>query len=139
MIQTPIVFGPISPIVQPPKGSVRLVSDLDRFYRFHNLNPHVLDLLIQGARSLERSGWAKCSIKTLYEGLRWEAQLRTRGEQYKLNNNHHAFYSRVVMALCPDLVGFFRTRAQSSPYVIRWEALNITPEMQGKYARGELP
>lgn len=104
-----------------------------RFESFHRENEHVLDEIIKIARDLKRHGFKKTGMKLIFERLRWLHALKTKGDdEYKLNNNHTAFYARVVMLLCPDLDSFFRTREQGIEYIPNWEALRIKrPECNG--------
>jgi len=91
-------------------------SKLEReFMVFHEANPQVFSSLVKGARALRRVGHKHFGIARLYEGLRFQHAMKTVSEdQYKLNNNHRAFYARKIMAECPDLVGFFETRVQKA-------------------------
>jgi hypothetical protein len=85
----------------------------DSFWRFHADNPQVYSELVKLAREWRsRRGLATCGIKMLYEVCRWNLTLRTEGEPLKLNNNYHAFYARLMMALEPDLEGLFSLREQ---------------------------
>jgi len=81
-----------------------------RFERFHRDNPHVYANLRQMALAMARRG-RRCGIATLYEALRWR-YLWTRGDDFKLNNNWRAFYSRMLMEREPELDGFFEIREQ---------------------------
>ena len=85
-----------------------------RFLTFHEENPHVYRALVGKARELRAAGHRHYSIKGLYEALRFEYSLRTKGEPVKLNNNYTAHYSRLIMAMEPDLKGFFSTREMPS-------------------------
>lgn len=79
------------------------------FQRFHAKNPHVFDALVNISRQMKDAGCATWSMKAAFEALRF-TQMTTYGEDWKLNNNYTAHYSRLVMERCPDLDGFFRTR-----------------------------
>lgn len=85
-----------------------------QFLTFHEANPHVYRALVAMARQLKAEGHRQYSIKGLYEALRFKWSLRTRGEPVKLNNNHTSRYARLIMAMEPDLRGFFSTREMSS-------------------------
>lgn len=82
----------------------------EHFESFHRENPHVYGRLVEMAREAKRRGIEKWGMKRLFEVIRWEHAIRTRGECVKLNNNYTAFYARRVMADHPDLDGFFETR-----------------------------
>ena len=91
-------------------------SMMERFEAFHALNPHVMRALIRLARWTQNDGWRVCSIKLLFEQLRWQWAVQTQGDVYKLNNNFHAYYARLIMHRHPDLAGFFRIRRQADGY-----------------------
>lgn len=85
------------------------------FWKFHNKNPAVYRLLVRFARQWrQRFGPdAAMGMKQLFERVRWEMAFRTVGDcQFKLNNNHTAFYARLVMERNPDLEGIFYLRKQ---------------------------
>ena len=81
-----------------------------RFDAFHAENPHVLDNLKALAMDLRSRGVTRYGIKALYEVLRYNRALATRGDVFKLNNNYTAHYARKLMDEVPELEGFFETR-----------------------------
>jgi hypothetical protein len=62
------------------------------------------------ALEYKRAGHHHCGMKMLWEALRYQSALQTRGEPYKLNNNYTALYARMLMENEPELRGFFETR-----------------------------
>lgn len=82
------------------------------FWQFHNDNPEVYQLLVRFAREWHRVH-EHCSISLLFERVRWEYSLTiwTR-DGLKLNNNHRAYYARLLEEENPDLRGVFRLRQQ---------------------------
>jgi hypothetical protein len=83
------------------------------FEAFHADNPHVFTMLADialDARSRRKTRWG---IAALFERLRWISEFETSGDLYKLNNNHRAFYARLLMATYPELDKFFETRFQN--------------------------
>ena len=85
----------------------------ERFLEFHALNPHVYRNLVSLARRLKASGQRRTSMKFLIERLRWEYIEKTNrsGDEYAINNDYTSRYARLLMDTCPDLNGFFETRA----------------------------
>jgi hypothetical protein len=82
------------------------------FWEFHHNNPVVYRLLVKYARQWKRYH-AHCSINLLFERVRWEYFVKIESEDnFRLNNNHRAFYARLIEMREPDLSGFFRLRAQ---------------------------
>lgn len=87
----------------------------EKWWAFHCANLHVYATLRAMAFELKERGFQKASIALLWERLRWESYIRTQGEgEYKLSNNHRAFYSRFLMAREPELQGFFMLKKQTS-------------------------
>jgi len=96
----------------PPRRISPLEAD---FLAFHSHNPAVYILLVRLAREWWRSTGKRIGMKALFERARWEFGVKTAGsEEYQLNNNHTAFYSRMIMDREPDLRGLFQTREQKS-------------------------
>lgn len=82
----------------------------ERFESFHDLNPHVYDALRELALRARGAGRTHYGIKSLFEVLRWSYLIQTQGDEFKLNNNYHAHYARLLMTEEPDLEGFFELR-----------------------------
>lgn len=82
------------------------------FWSFHHTNPLVYELLVKYARQ-----WARTndhgSINLLFERVRWDFGTTIQPtDGFKLNNNHRAFYARLIEDKEPDLGNFFRLRQQ---------------------------
>ncbi len=87
----------------------------EAFDEFHRANPHVYEELVKLARHAKQRGFAHYGIGALYEVFRWERGPTTKDDDgYAVNNNYRAIYARRIMAECPDLAGFFTTRARRS-------------------------
>lgn len=85
------------------------------FERFHANNPHVYDALVRLARQwISRFGQKRLGIARLYEAARWEIAFTTDDPEFKINNDHRAFYARLIMANEPDLQGLFNTRRSAA-------------------------
>jgi len=112
-------FGGLPPEV-PPDGHVgpepeRLIREA--FLRFHAENPQVYSSLADMSLRLVRAGQKRLSINMLFEVLRYRTILRTRGDQFKLNNNYRAEYARKLMRENPELYGQFEIRKLHGPPV----------------------
>jgi hypothetical protein len=81
-----------------------------RFAEFHRENPRVYDELVRLARRGRQAGRTKMGINQLFEVLRWNVSLTTRGEDFKLNNNYAPHYARLIMDRERDLAGIFELR-----------------------------
>lgn len=91
----------------------RLPSDnliAKSFEEFHAANPNVYTLLVSLARDVKRRGFKRYSMKAIWERARWHHLIDKGNHDFKLNNNYHAFYARLIMRQEPDLVEFFETR-----------------------------
>jgi hypothetical protein len=89
-------------------------SLFDQFLLFHEVNPEILIILERISLDLVQQGWNKGSINLIFERVRWIYAIQTQGDKYKLNNNHRAFYARLLMMLNSKLEGFFSIRHQNS-------------------------
>lgn len=115
----------------------------EQFLKFHAENPHVYYVLVRLAReALEM--WGAVGINAILERARWEPGLQTTGEPFKLNENHAAFYSRLIMHLNPDLAGVFTLRQSvaddpgyhSDPdQAVLWEEAHSDDSWLGEAAR----
>jgi hypothetical protein len=85
------------------------------FWKFHGEHPDIYGYLVRFARQWRqrRGENAHLGIKALFERVRWEMGLTSEiKESPKLNNNHTAFYARLIMDKNLDLVGIFCLRRQ---------------------------
>lgn len=88
-----------------------IVTKREAWEAFHAANPHVGAFLEDAAWEAYQAGVRHFGIAAIFERARWRQEVETKGEPYKLNNNHRAFYARWLMERNPCLVGFFETRA----------------------------
>jgi hypothetical protein len=86
-----------------------------QFAKFHEDNPVVYSVLVMHAREWKNAGHQHCGIKTLWEIARWTLKLKKQCDGFKLNNNYHPFYARLIDEQEPDLKGIFRFRRQRVP------------------------
>ena len=84
------------------------------FWRFHQENPEVFDELVRLAKQLLRVGRNRYGIKALFEIVRFHRAMQTTDPCFKLNNNYHALYARLIMNTVPELGGFFELRERLS-------------------------
>lgn len=84
------------------------------FEEFHAANPEVHRRLVELVTTwVHRRGMHRLGMKMLFEVLRWEVgtgQLHTVGDDFHLNNNHTAFYVRLVERDHPEWIGLFEKR-----------------------------
>lgn len=85
------------------------------FWTFHTENPGVYRFLVRFCLEWRkaRGEEAQVGIGALFERVRWETGLQTTDEHgLKLNNNHRAFYARLLMDSDPRLKEIFSLRRQ---------------------------
>ena len=85
----------------------------EEFEKFHAANPHVYQAICKLAETAIERGRTHYSIATIYEVVRWHGHFGTNSDgDFKLNNNHRAFYARLWLADHPERPEFFGTRVQ---------------------------
>lgn len=82
-----------------------LPNDMEQgFEDFHSLNPEVYERLVGMVARAHAKGRARVGMGMLFEVLRWNHYMSTRGEEpFKLNNNYRAFYTRLIDRDFPHL------------------------------------
>ncbi len=96
-----------------PRQLSLLPSPIDeQFTQFHHANPQVYEAIKTLAYQWKSAGHIKCSMKTLFEVLRWQYGITTRStDGLLLNNSYTSRYTRLLQANERDLAGFFNTRS----------------------------
>jgi hypothetical protein len=87
------------------------VNALERaFQEFDEENPRVYELLCRFADEAISVGRTRLGISLLFERIRWEVYIITSDDEFKLNNNHRAYYARRWLSEHPQYPEFFATR-----------------------------
>ena len=81
---------------------------------FDRRNPHVGELFIRYSEQAFKSGRSRFSSKAIFERLRWDLAFTTDDAEFKISNNHTAYYARKLMAFMPKFDGFFMMREKAS-------------------------
>ena len=89
-------------------GDSRPITIQEAFEAFHQEHPEVLLYLVNYSFELLRKGFAYYGIKSIYERVRWHIQVEKGDREFKLPNNFHSRYARLIMRLYPELEGFFK-------------------------------
>jgi hypothetical protein len=84
-----------------------------KFREFHDNNPRVWELLQRFTFEVINNGFKNYSVKAVFERIRWHTDVETSDPEFKLSNNHTAYYSRMFMDKYPEHEGFFRTHTLS--------------------------
>lgn len=87
-----------------------MLSNRERFEKFHRENPHVYELFKRFTFEAIKAGKKNLSVTMIIERIRWETDVVTSGEPYKINDIFKPYYSRKFMAEFPEHEGFFPTR-----------------------------
>lgn len=87
------------------------LSTTEKFELFHQLNPHIYDLLVQLSRQWIRdTGRPKLGVAQLWERMRWDLAVRSSATDFRLNNDYKAYYARLIMKRESDLADLFDLR-----------------------------
>lgn len=80
------------------------------FDRFDQENPHVYTLFKHYTLQALKAGMQKIAVALVIERIRWETSVMTKGDQFKINNNHRAYYARKFMREFPERGEVFKTK-----------------------------
>lgn len=84
---------------------------------FHKKNPIVWELFDKFTRDRIAKGFKHYGARAIMDRIRWETAHPEYGDnQFKINNNHSAFYGRAWNKANPAYGDFYRTRAQTSKH-----------------------
>jgi hypothetical protein len=83
----------------------------ERFAVFDRENPAVYGLFKRFALEALQAGHRHYSADAILHRIRWWTSVETRGDAYKINNNHAAWYARKLAADDKRFKEFFRNRA----------------------------
>lgn len=87
------------------------LSPAEKFLRYHRNNPNVYRAICFYAREVVRlTGSRKVGINLLVGKVRYEAKIRVKSADWRVNNIYAPFYARLIEAREPDLVGVFEQR-----------------------------
>lgn len=86
------------------------MSIREDFELFDSENPQVYELFKHFAFEAIRAGKKTLSSYLIIERIRWETEVVTRDEPFKVNNNYRPDYARKFMKDFPEHGGIFRTR-----------------------------
>lgn len=83
---------------------------LEDFKRFHKDNPHVYQEFDKLARQMRKTGRKRYSSKMIINVLRWNMDLRTEGDEFKINDRFQSIYGRLFVYNNPEYEDFFEFR-----------------------------
>lgn len=83
---------------------------LKRFKEFHEKNGFVYQEFYKLSTKMKLNGRKKYSAWTIINKIRWDYDLKTKGDVFKINNDFIALYARLVIYNDPALSDFFSLR-----------------------------
>ena len=82
----------------------------ERFEEFHRSNQWVLTELEKLARQMIDAGRTRLSIETLVGRIRWDYDLTTTGDPFRVNDHYTSRYVRLMIERNPSWDSVFTTR-----------------------------
>ena len=86
------------------------ITLMNRFNNFNRDNPEVYELFKRFTFQAINKGHTKLSAWMIANRIRWETQIETVNDDYKISNDYIALYSRKFMKDHPKHDGFFKTK-----------------------------
>lgn len=83
---------------------------LEKFERYHRNNPTVYALFTQFAERLVARGLRKTSAWLIMNRIRWEINVETYGDEFKIGNDYFALYARLFIAEHPEHENLFNIK-----------------------------
>ena len=81
-----------------------------RFCNYHRANQHVFEEFHRRAIEMRATGREKYSGWVIINRIRWDYDLRTTGDVFKVNNDFIALFARLLIHEQPSFQGFFELR-----------------------------
>jgi hypothetical protein len=103
MSSYPWTGGP--PMSPPPGGKISLYNE---WLVYHRNNPRIYQLICKFAADAIRRGTEEWSIAGIWELIRWQVDIETGDPDFKMPNNHKAYYARLWLKDHPNHPKFFR-------------------------------
>lgn len=86
----------------------------ERFAKWIEANPQVLEVFTRRALQYQAEGRKKVGAKRIVEDMRWDEQLWTANDPFKINNLFVSRLARLAVTRQPRLAGFFEFRELQS-------------------------
>ena len=80
------------------------------WWDWHKKNPHVYQLFERFTWQCIAAGRTHYSAMAILQRIRWHSEIETKGDDFKINNNHAPYYARLFAHQNPKYKDFFRTR-----------------------------
>jgi hypothetical protein len=83
----------------------------NKFKEFDDANPQIWELFVKYTQEVISAGKKRYSSKAVFERIRWHTNIETQSDvEFKLSNNHTAYYARKYMEVFPEMEGFFKIK-----------------------------
>lgn len=90
-------------------------TQYDKFMEFHTNNPQVYKRFEKYALQAIRAGRKKYSHWVIIGLVRWDYEVKTKSsDDFKINNNHIAYFARMFMLAHPEHDGFFNIKSMKN-------------------------
>lgn len=109
-----------------------------KFKAWHNENPHIYTEFTTLADMMRATGRRRYSARTIVEKMRWDYDLVTKGNVFKVNDDFVPIYARVLIYEQPRFDGFFELRRVRSRGIISDEEARRERELQEEFEDGYL-
>jgi hypothetical protein len=83
---------------------------VNRFIEFHEKNPIVYKKFVEYTKKIIDRGFERYSAWTIINVIRWEQDLETKGNAFRINNDFIALYARMLVNRNSWFKGFFNLR-----------------------------
>jgi hypothetical protein len=97
---------------------------------YHKANPQVYLLVCQRCQQLIDHGITEYAIGTIWETMRWHLDVEADDKEFKLPNNHRAYYARHWMQEHPQY-----GEASGQPFFRLATLRSVMPKPRDRYGR----
>ncbi len=80
------------------------------FEKYLDENPEVWELFLRYARQLRRSGRQRGSADAILHRIRWDSNIQSSAEKFKVNNNYRKQLAEKLVYIDPTFAEFFEFR-----------------------------
>jgi len=87
-----------------PDADPRLIA---KFIEYHYANPHIYDEFERLADAMRNAGRKAYSQWAIVNVIRWNHDLKTDAQDFKISNDYIALYPRLLIFRRPEFDGFF--------------------------------
>ena len=86
---------------------MNLIERKQAWWDWHKANPNIFLLFERFSLEAITNGHKRLSAWLIVNRIRWETIVATTGGDFKINNDHIAFYARLFIAKYPQYKEFF--------------------------------